>query len=893
MAFLERLQMIIDADASGAAREFKKMGNTADRELGKTTKSLDKLSSKLTSVGTGALLAGGALAVGLTKFAKEASDAEAQQMKLNNSIKNSESVFAGNGKALRDQASALMKVVAADDDAIASSQSLLIQFGRTEAEVLGLTPLVVDLSRKMGIDLDTAAKAVGKASDGSSGALKKMGIEVVDLGGNASDTDNVISALSKSVGGFAETEGASYAGQLEIMNNKFGELKESIGSGILDVVNPLLSIGGALGEVNPQIGESVGKVGAIGAAGSLAVGGLSILAGQAIKLRSVFTTVDASSGVATRSLTGMGKAAAALGLVAATAVVSDFVFGIMNAGKVADNTRIAIDELTIALNDTPAEPAIGEFAKLVEAEQNTNRLKNVYEEFGAEVSIVGTGVQADIEQVQRAFDLVGKNNGPKAQLKILDELAASNKTLDKNSDQYRKNQEFIDKNRKAIELSAKATESATGATNELDLALGETADATEEAAFSTESYDRQLQFLGETQKLGADRAANFAKAIEDSSTLDDQTAAAFGMNGAYKELSDTLVNLPKDFDPIRAVLGEYTDDQNKAVQAVIGFGDAAGGVLEQAIATGNDPAFLGAILRDRLVQTLKNANIPPEQIAEYVGLAGLSEEQINIAIAFSLSEEERQKFYNIKDLFQAELDASPIEFRGIINEAVDAGEFEKASLLVKAYTGLLSPIELGFIVAADPRLAESLPPALFEAQAAVNAQPPVKVPFVPNKQEFNDSISYLQFEAQASANANPIKVPVVGIFGPDGLFAKGGLLNPGAPAGGLRPFAPSGPPTTTGGFFGSGQYSGGAVSKGGRYEVNEGGREFFTPSSDGFIMNASDAKTLVQGVSQIVSGGGGRGMTNNITITETSSPRQTALEVIRANKASLFLAGAL
>ena len=90
-----------------------------------------------------------------------------------------------------------------------------------------------------------------------------------------------------------------------------------------------------------------------------------------------------------------------------------------------------------------------------------------------------------------------------------------------------------------------------------------------------------------------------------------------------------------------------------------------------------------------------------------------------------------------------------------------------------------------------------------------------------------------------------------------------------------------------------GSYSGGPAKSGGRYEVNEGGREFFTPSSDGFIMNAADAQTLIQGVSQIVSGGGGRGMTNNITINETSSPRQTALEVIRANKASLFLAGAL
>ena len=643
--------MIIDADASGAAREFKKMGNTADRELGKTTKSLDQLSSKLTSIGTGALLAGGALAVGLSKFAKEASDAEAQQMKLNNSIKNSESVFAGNGKALRDQASALMKVTVADDDAIASSQSLLVQFGRTEAEVLALTPLVVDLSRKMGIDLDAAAKAVGKASDGSSGALKKMGIEVVDLGGNATDTDNVISALSNSVGSFAETEGASYAGQLEIMNNKFGELKESIGSGILDVVNPLLSIGGALGEVNPQIGETAGKVGAIGAAGSLAVGGLSILAGQATKLRSVFTTVDMSSGVATRSLNGMGKAAAGLGLVAATAVVADFVFGILNAGKTADDTRRAIDELTISVNNT-SDTSLPEFAELVAAEQNTLRLKNLWEEFGTEIGIGSTGVVADIEQVQRVFDTVGQNNGPKAQLKILDELSAANNKLDKNSDEYQKNQEFIDKNRKALELSGKATESAADATGELTGELEEQSEGMKMLSETAKVYEAQLGYIAATQQLGAERAAAFNRSIEDSTLLDDQAVAAFGMNGAYKGLFDTLNDLPKEFDIVKSALGDYTDEQNKAVDAVIKFGDTAGGVLEQAIKAGEDPAFLGAILRSRLEEVLKNAGIPPEQVGEYLQLAGLTEQQINVAIKLSIDEEERQKFINLLQLFE-------------------------------------------------------------------------------------------------------------------------------------------------------------------------------------------------------------------------------------------------
>ena len=829
MAFLERLQMIIDADASGAAREFKKMGTTADRELSKTTRSLDKLSSKLTSVGTGALLAGGALAVGLSKFAKEASDAETQQMKLNNSIKNSENVFAGNGKALRDQAAALMKVTAADDDAVASAQSLLVQFGRTEAEVVGLTPLVVDLSRKLGIDLDTAAKSVGKASDGSSGALKKMGIEVVDLGGNASDTDNVIAALSASVGGFAETEGASYAGQLEIMNNKFGELKESIGSGILDVVNPLLSIGGALGEVNPQIGESVGKVGAIGAAGSLAVGGLSILAGQAVKLRGVFTTVDMSSGIATRSLTGMGKAAGALGLVAATAVVSDFVFGIMNAGKVADDTRTAVDQLTIALNTTPGEPAIGEFAKLVEAEQNTMRLKNVYEEFGTEVSIVGTGVQADIEQVQRAFDQVGKNNGPKAQIKILDELAASNENLDKNSDEYRKNKEFIDKNRKALELSAKATESATGATGELGTAVGETSEEMEALGQAASDYNAQLSFIAATQQLGADRAATFAKTIEDTSTLDDQATAAFGMNDAYKGLFNTLNDLPKEFDVIKSALGDYTDEQNKAVEAVIAFGDKAGSVLEQAVSTGGDPRLLGGIFRSRLEEVLKNAGIPPEQIAEYVGLAGLGELQIEAAVRVSISEEEKQKFLNILALFQATSQEFAPEILPKINELFLAGKFAELNALIVASQPGVTKTQLEFILGVYPDLAPAL----------------------------ND--------AQATANANPIKIPTV-IIPPGGRETnqppaprRPRRPNPVGPAGGG---SASTPPASNMG----GSYSGGPAIAGGRYEVNEGGREFFTPNSGGFIMNAADAQALLQGVSQLVSGGGGSGMVNNFTV---------------------------
>jgi hypothetical protein len=669
------------------------------------------------------------------------------------------------------------------------------------------------------------------------------------------------------------------------MNNKFGELKESIGSGILDVVNPLLSIGGALGEVNPQIGESVGKVGAIGAAGSLAVGGLSILAGQAIKLRSVFTTVDMSSGVATRSLTGVGKAAAALGFVAATAVVSDFVFGLLNAGDAADRVRRGIDQLTISVNDT-GDTSLPEFAELVAAEKNIFKFGRLFTDFGAEISIVGTGVQNDIEQVQSVFDTVGKNQGPKAQIKILNELEKANQTLPRSSDEYKRNQEFIDKNRKALELSAKATESATGATEELTTALGETSEEMEALGASASAYEAQLSFIAATQQLGAERAANFAKTIEDTSTLDDQAAAAFGMNDAYKGLFNTLNDLPKEFDVIKSALGDYTDEQNKAVEAVIAFGDKAGSVLEQAVSTGGDPRLLGGIFRSRLEEVLKNAGIPPEQIAEYIGLAGLGELQIEAAVRISLSEEEKQKFLNLLTLFQATAQEFAPELLPTINELFLAGEFQKLNALIAASQPGVTKPEIDLILMAYPELAGPLAGTIAALQAQADAAALALTVTLP---PIGTMLSFLIGDAQNTANKNPIVLT--------GVFAPGGILNPGKPAGGLiPPVQPGG--SSQGGFppqpgFGGGTYSGGAVAKGMRYEVNEGGREFFTPSSNGFIMNAGDAQSLIQGVSQLVSSGGGGGMTNNITITETSSPRQTALEVIRANKASLFLAGAL
>jgi hypothetical protein len=426
--------------------------------------------------------------------------------------------------------------------------------------------------------------------------------------------------------------------------------------------------------------------------------------------------------------------------------------------------------------------------------------------------------------------------------------------------QRKKFVEFLGNTEKGLSDSGKA---AKANAEQLDDVTGSMESLTE----ASKIYNGQLAFIAATQKLGADRAAAYNKAIEDTTTLDDQATAAFGMNTAYKGLFDTLNDLPKEFDVIKAALGDYTDEQNKAVEAVINFGDTAGGVLEQAVSTGGDPRMLGGIFRKRLEEVLKNAGIPPEQISEYIGLAGLGELQIEAAVRISLSEEEKQKFLNLLALFEATSQEFAPEILPKINELFLAGEFQKLNALIAASQPGVTQTELFLYLTAYPDLAGPLAGTIAALQAQADADAvALRATMFPPGSMIADLMANLQAEANA---APPVVIP---------------FQLPGAPGSGLPTLPNRGnlPPginpsdlpvqqaeIDTGLDFNFngiiGRAIGGPVGGGRTYMVNERGRELFTPNSNGFIMNAGDAQALLQGVSQLVSSGGG-GMVNNFTV---------------------------
>jgi len=676
---MEKLQMLITADAGGAIREFKKVGNAADKDLGKATNSVDRMSSKMMSMGAGAVVGAVALGAGLAGLAKDAADAETQQLKLTNSIKNSDQVYAGNGKALREQASAIMKVTGADDDAIVASQALLVQFGRSSDEIERLTPLAVDLSAKMGIDLETAMKAIGKSSDGSSGALKKMGISVTDLGGGASDTDNTIAALASTVGGFAEAQGKTFAGSLEIAKAKFGELRESIGAGVLDVVNPLLNIATAAGDISPKAGEAAGQIATIGTIGAGLVGSLSVGTGAVMKMKDNFTTMSGEGENATSKLNGVGKAAGVIAAIGAAVAIYEVASALNDAAFDAAKYEAALTDLSTEVIKT-GEVSAKSFQKMAEASakpaDSFYDLITFSDTVAKSFSLDGLTIQFD-DALRVLNDLAA--SGDTATLKSsLDALTGAQYDLGDGSEASKIAVAGFQNEIAGIQGKLTATAENTQAAAQATLGLSEEIVGAGDAVALTEEalkkYDAQLTLSTINQDGAAAAAKGFSDALENTTTLDDATAAASNLGTTMRTFGADVAALPKDIDLTKLALGGYNEEQQKSIDALVSAGEANSSYLSSLIEQGASADTVrgkSEELRFAYGLQAKQLGLNDEQTQAYLSTLGLTPEQVETAIKLSGDADARFRI----EAYQTRIAATPPDKLTTYYAAISRGDF--------------------------------------------------------------------------------------------------------------------------------------------------------------------------------------------------------------------------
>lgn len=317
MALTERLALIVSLDAKGAVQGLSNVGNAAEKELGKTENRLDRVGKSMSKTGVVMLGAGAVIGGALVKAALASERAEASTRKLQNSINNSAQLAGHSADEFTDLAAAIQKKTAADADDIVAGQAILAQFKLEADEIKTLTPLVVDLARKKGIDLTAASTAVAKAMAGQSGALKKAGVIVDETAFKTDRFTAITTALKDSVGGFAEEEGKTFAGSLERLKNQLEDISEGVGKGAVDafssMLRPVQGLSEAFAGLDPKVQSSVGKIGTFGAAGLIVVGATGAIVGKVLTLRQSFADLADKAPRTASALSAVGKAAAIAG----------------------------------------------------------------------------------------------------------------------------------------------------------------------------------------------------------------------------------------------------------------------------------------------------------------------------------------------------------------------------------------------------------------------------------------------------------------------------------------------------------------------------------------------------------------------------------------------------
>jgi len=210
--------------------------------------------SKFGGLASSALLGAGVAAVAFGAVSvKAAIEANEAHTKLQNTFDNNEKLADSSVAAFERQADALRDLTGVDDEAIISGQALLGMFDLTGQQVQDLTPLVVDLSAKLGLDLDAAFKAAGKAATGNTGALARY-VGAIEVGSTKGETfSNVLDKLGRSAGFAAErAEDEPW----RVLGAQFEEIAETVGQALLPAIRDISQV---LTDNLPVIEAVIGK----------------------------------------------------------------------------------------------------------------------------------------------------------------------------------------------------------------------------------------------------------------------------------------------------------------------------------------------------------------------------------------------------------------------------------------------------------------------------------------------------------------------------------------------------------------------------------------------------------------------------------------------------------
>jgi hypothetical protein len=214
------------------------------KKLGEADKAVENNSSKISEFGKKAaaafaVAAAAAVAYG-TKLAidgvKAAIQDEQAQLRLANALREATGATDAQIKATEDMILQTSLATGVADDQLRPAFQRLAVSTKDTTKAQELLNLALDISKGRGLELETVANALGRAQDGNTTALGRLGLGLSKTELSTLSFTEVQQKLSDLYGGAAAANAETFQGKIDRLSVAFEEAKEKLGEILLPYV---------------------------------------------------------------------------------------------------------------------------------------------------------------------------------------------------------------------------------------------------------------------------------------------------------------------------------------------------------------------------------------------------------------------------------------------------------------------------------------------------------------------------------------------------------------------------------------------------------------------------------------------------------------------------------
>jgi hypothetical protein len=239
MAGNRTLKLSILADVDDLNKKLK----AANGDVEKSASGLEKFGKVAGAAFLAAAAAAGAYAVKIGVDGVKAAIADEQsQLKLAQSLEKATGATKDQIAATETSIDKMARATGVADDQLRPALARLALSTNSTSKAQELLALALDISTQTGKPLEGVANALGKAYDGNTAALGKLGVGLSSAELKAMSFTQVQSRLSDLFGGAAAANAQTFQGRMDRLKVAFDEGVETIGTKLLPIIEALIRI---------------------------------------------------------------------------------------------------------------------------------------------------------------------------------------------------------------------------------------------------------------------------------------------------------------------------------------------------------------------------------------------------------------------------------------------------------------------------------------------------------------------------------------------------------------------------------------------------------------------------------------------------------------------------